>query len=379
MRIMIHSVPPWAPSGYGVQCALLARGLRDAGHEVTISAYGGFLREEPWEGIPLLSCGGTTKGVGRIAHNYRRARADVMIPLMDFWCLDARELDGLVVMPWVPVDVTPLGMLDHLQLEHARKACATLRPVAMSAHGQAMLADAGFEAALIPHMISPEYAPGDRAAWRRENGIPADVFLISSVGVNGDTYDRKAFTLALAAFQVFAEKHRNARLYLHTTYRSGTEGVDLLEVAKTLGLRDQVGFPDQLMRMADLHGPEYMAGMMRASDVMSQATRGEGFGVPIVEAMACGTPVIGSRCTSMPELIPREAGWLCDVQPEWYVLHNRWRATPLVADLVRCYEKAYGGARLMRSAAAAEGRKYRPEVVIPMWEKALADLPATGV
>lgn len=56
------------------------------------------------------------------------------------------------------------------------------------------------------------------------------------------------------------------------------------------------------------------------------------------------------------------------------MLHNRWRATPLVKSLVACYEKAYGGAHLMRNAAAAEGAKYRPQAVIPLWEKALAEL-----
>lgn len=374
MRILIHSVPPWAPSGYGVQCALLARGLRDAGHEVAVSAYGGFIAEgDYWESIPVYSCGGTTKGVGRIWGNYRRHKAELIIPLMDFWCLNAEELKGMTVMPWVPVDVSPLGVLDHLQLDAARKVC-DLHPVAMSAHGQAQLAGAGFAAALIPHMIRPEYSPGDRLEWRREHSIPDDVFLISSVGVNGDTADRKAFTLALAAFQVFAGRHPRARMYLHTTYRSGTEGLDLLEVAKTLGLKDQIGWPDQYMRMADLHGTAYMAAMFRASNVCSQASRGEGFGVPAVEALACGTPVIGSRCTSMPELIPPDAGWLCDVQPEWYALHNRWRATPLVASLIRCYEKAYQGAHLMRGAAAAEGAKYSPARIIPQWEALIAGI-----
>jgi glycosyltransferase involved in cell wall biosynthesis len=37
----------------------------------------------------------------------------------------------------------------------------------------------------------------------------------------------------------------------------------------------------------------------------------EGFGLPIVESMACGTPVITSNCSSMPE-VAGEAGILVD-------------------------------------------------------------------
>lgn len=37
----------------------------------------------------------------------------------------------------------------------------------------------------------------------------------------------------------------------------------------------------------------------------------EGFGLPLLEAMACGTPVVGSNCTSIPEVVGRE-DLLCD-------------------------------------------------------------------
>jgi glycosyltransferase involved in cell wall biosynthesis len=40
----------------------------------------------------------------------------------------------------------------------------------------------------------------------------------------------------------------------------------------------------------------------READALIFASIYEGFGMPIVEAMACGTPVITSNCSSMPEV-----------------------------------------------------------------------------
>jgi len=162
VRIMLHTVPPWAPSGYGIQAALLARGLRDAGHDVVISAYGGFLKEgDYWEGFPLLSCGGTSKGVGRIQYNYARARADLMITVCDLWPLDAREFKGLRVVSWLPVDCSPLGMPDVVQLRAAAELCEDFTPVAMSAHGKRMIEGetrnhlSFRDVPMIPHMVAP--------------------------------------------------------------------------------------------------------------------------------------------------------------------------------------------------------------------------------
>lgn len=42
----------------------------------------------------------------------------------------------------------------------------------------------------------------------------------------------------------------------------------------------------------------------------------EGFGLPVLEAMACGTPVITSNCTSLPEVAGDAALLVDPTQPE---------------------------------------------------------------
>jgi glycosyltransferase involved in cell wall biosynthesis len=49
----------------------------------------------------------------------------------------------------------------------------------------------------------------------------------------------------------------------------------------------------------------------RMADVYATASLHEGFGVPLIEAMACAVPVVASRATAHPEVVG-EAGLLCE-------------------------------------------------------------------
>jgi len=46
-----------------------------------------------------------------------------------------------------------------------------------------------------------------------------------------------------------------------------------------------------------------LANIYRAFDVFALPTMGEGFGIPILEAMACGVPVVATACSAVTELL----------------------------------------------------------------------------
>ncbi len=70
----------------------------------------------------------------------------------------------------------------------------------------------------------------------------------------------------------------------------------IFEQVKRSGLEGRVHFPG-FVDDADLPA------LYSAADLFAYVSLYEGFGLPLLEAMACGTPVIGSNTSSLPEVI----------------------------------------------------------------------------
>jgi len=97
---------------------------------------------------------------------------------------------------------------------------------------------------------------------------------------------------------------RQVELKLVIAGKKGWLFEKIFEKVKELGLKDKVIFTGFV---EEKEVPALMAG----AKVFVMPSFWEGFGIPVVEAMACGTPVVVSKTGSLPEIVG-QAGVLID-------------------------------------------------------------------
>jgi glycosyltransferase involved in cell wall biosynthesis len=120
---------------------------------------------------------------------------------------------------------------------------------------------------------------------------------------------------------------------------------------------------------------QFVAGLMNSFDVLLNPSMSEGFGVPIIEAQACGVPVITSDHSSMPELT--EAGWLVSGDRWWDGAQLAFGIMPSVDSIYECLEHAYEarGDETLRERAVEFAATYDADRVAKLyWEPALEAL-----
>lgn len=355
LNIVWNSVAPWIPSGYGQQTALTTVRLRNAGHNVAISAFAGFEGTiGEWQGMTVYPCDTTRFNKYALRKYVERHSADgtgddvLVITLQDVWTwLDnsprtgglPADYRGLRIAAWCPVEHDPIPANTVQALE-----AFGARPIAMSKYGRERMQQAGLDPLYVPHGIdTTALQPNTSAAEqvREALGVSRDAFIVGMVAHNqGMSPCRKSFPEVFQAFSMFLEDHPESILYLHTDVLGLNEGINLTALWRRFAIPDEnVRFVNQDKYWLGEITQEQMGYMYSALDVLACPSYGEGFGIPLIEAQACGTPVITTDWTSMTELVG--PGWLVDGDP-WYNPGSAsfWKR-PAISELIGALEKAY--------------------------------------
>ncbi|HEX4175505.1 MAG TPA: glycosyltransferase [Acidimicrobiales bacterium] len=184
--------------------------------------------------------------------------------------------------------------------DRAHLAPRTSLGIAVSAFNEAELRTAGYvrTAVVPPAAVAPTSgAAAPSAVARSSSG--ARWICVGRVAPN------KGIELALMALLV-SRAHHDPDATLQVVGRPVVPAYSraLERFADELGIRDAVTFRGGISD-GDL------VAAMDASDVLIMASRHEGFGVPVIEAMTMGLPVVANREGALPEIVG-DAGLLVD-------------------------------------------------------------------
>lgn len=379
MRITWASNAPWLGTGYGTQTRQVVERLIADGHDVAIAAnagLGGRPMTDPDTGALVLPIGADSysQDVMRSHHAlWTKGEPGWIITLFDVWVYDPDTFADAQIASWVPVDHYPVPpKVAHWARQHPT--------IAMSKFGQRALSEAGITAHYAPHALDlnvwkPTETLESGQTVREYLQIPDDAFVVMVNAANkGNVPPRKSWGEMFQALARFMETYPDVYLYLHTDMRGTYGGIDLIVLQAALGMpAERIRVSDQYASLAGLVTSETLAAHYTAADVLLATSMGEGFGLSVIEAQACGTPVIVTDFSAQPELVG--AGWTVPFQPWWDFAQASWFALPLVSGIVRRLEEAYRTRGEHTEAALAKAREYDADLVyVEHWRPILAKL-----
>jgi glycosyltransferase involved in cell wall biosynthesis len=131
------------------------------------------------------------------------------------------------------------------------------------------------------------------SAFRRRKGLPARFILFL-----GTIEPRKNVALLIDAFAqlIATDPAVGSDLHLVVAGAKGWYADDVFARAEASGIADRVHFPGYVPE-------EEKALWYGAASCFCYPSLYEGFGLPPLEAMACGVPVVTSNVSSLPEVV----------------------------------------------------------------------------
>jgi glycosyltransferase involved in cell wall biosynthesis len=145
---------------------------------------------------------------------------------------------------------------------------------------------------VVPLGAAPGFAPADDAG---SADLPSNVTAPFLLHV-GDLHERRNLPMLVEAM-------------LHARRSAGVSGLSLVLAGVDRGVGDDLcalasgaGVPDAVVRLGVIDDTGLQV-LYRAATALVYPSLYEGFGLPVLEAMASGTPVIASDAASIPEVL----------------------------------------------------------------------------
>ena len=354
IRLLMHCNAPWAKTGYGVQSNSLLPRLAKLPEieEIGLLAYygvaGGVSEQEIGFDVPVerikVKCFPARSdpwGNDVIADHQMLFNADITVTLFDLWPLAAEfGWTGSRWLPWAPIDHEPIP---PQVLERARQS-----PYEFLAYSKSAVAELNknnVKHTYIPHGVETTLfkplSDTEREDAKEWLGYPRDCFLVGTVGANKGYPPRKGWNemyTAMAEFLRNSPEPDKVYFYQHSLMTGEHGGPDLQQMAEDFGLGDKIRFANPYKLQSDGMSNAEMNKIYNAMDVFILLSRGEGFGLPILEAQSCGTPVVVTDWTACREL--SEVGYKVPIthrewtpQRSWWGIADPYKAAQCLQDV----------------------------------------------
>jgi glycosyltransferase involved in cell wall biosynthesis len=337
-KILQLSNSVWTPSGYGVQSKGTlyewnkyydVRQLAFYGLEGAALSFNGL---QIYPSLPGDEHGDRT---ARLIFRNSPWKPDVFVTLYDIWMGAYVDPSNNTPQGFQPIHPhwIPICMVDHEPIPEATliQAAVAYRVVTPTLFGVEQFRKYDVDTWRIPFGVNTEaYVPPKNKkeckTWLNDRSVVFDVnnntritedsFVIVMNGANKDPY-RKAFMRMFSAIQIFLsnnpEAQKNLRVYVHSWMKQAR---DIPHGAKTLHVQQLCRGTDDYHNLRSV--PESaMAKIYGAADVFMHLSEGGGFEVPILEALSCGVPVIGSDFVGMNELVEGH-GWSIPMKTKYF-------------------------------------------------------------
>jgi len=305
------SAVPVRPGGAGYYTMAIARGLagRDDVGLALVARHGD---EERWHG---LAHGAAVRGVVPVSRPGRLVFEQLRLgPVLRSMAVQVHHGPHYTMPARSPVPcavtIHDCTFFDHPEWHLRSKAAFFRRAIRRAARHAAVLicvsqatedrlrasCDVRAPVVVAPHGVDhqrftpQEPAEGADRALLGALGVPVDRPLIAFVGT---LEPRKGVVPLLSAFDQVARSHPDAVLVL-----GGQTGWGMAETERALA---SARHPERIVRTGYLPD-EAVPALLRQAAVVAYPALEEGFGLPALEALACGAPLVTTEGTAMAEM-----------------------------------------------------------------------------